>query len=181
MRFVQQVLVGLDWAILGFFGVVNSFYAVLLVSAAWEMRDHLHRIHAESRWRVLRSEVAPSISLLAPAHNEAADIAESVQAMLGLHYPDVEVIVINDGSTDGTMAVLGERFELVPVNPIYSVWNGRLPGQPHLRGSFALSGERSRHTEGGTGRVQCCASGLRARGDGRVEGCDRSGGAATGS
>jgi poly-beta-1,6-N-acetyl-D-glucosamine synthase len=48
----------------------------------------------------------PFVSVLVPAHNEEAVIARSVSAMLRLDYPAFEVIVIDDGSTDATLAAL---------------------------------------------------------------------------
>ena len=48
----------------------------------------------------------PFVSLLVPAHNEEAVIAASVRAMLAIDYPAFEVIVIDDGSDDGTLAAL---------------------------------------------------------------------------
>ncbi len=51
-------------------------------------------------------EPAPFVSVLVPAHNEQAVIARSVAAMLRLDYPAYEVIVVDDGSTDGTLAEL---------------------------------------------------------------------------
>jgi cellulose synthase/poly-beta-1,6-N-acetylglucosamine synthase-like glycosyltransferase len=50
-----------------------------------------------------------------PAYNEEAGIVESVRSLLSLRYPEHEVIVINDGSTDGTIARLTSEFDLVPV------------------------------------------------------------------
>jgi biofilm PGA synthesis N-glycosyltransferase PgaC len=38
-----------------------------------------------------------------PAHNEETTIATTVQSMLQLNYPEYEVIVINEGSWDGTL------------------------------------------------------------------------------
>lgn len=115
----QLVLVRFDLAILTYFVLVNSLYALLLLSASWEMRTHLLTVRAESRWRMLKSDLTPRISLLAPAHNEQLSICESVQAMLGLYYPNLEVVVINDGSTDETVQVLVDRFELVSIPPVY--------------------------------------------------------------
>lgn len=109
----------LDTAILLYFLVVNGFYAVLLGNAAWELRNHLLTFRAENRWRLLRSTAAPTVSLLVPAHNEAATIHESVRGMLGLYYPRLEVVVINDGSSDATMDVLADKFALVPVVPVF--------------------------------------------------------------
>src|SRR3712207_3202438 len=64
------ILVRLEWLILVYFLFVNTFYGVLLASAALEMRRHLRRAWHQSRWRLLSSEVAPSVTMLAPAYNE---------------------------------------------------------------------------------------------------------------
>jgi cellulose synthase/poly-beta-1,6-N-acetylglucosamine synthase-like glycosyltransferase len=47
-----------------------------------------------------------------PAYNEEASIAASVNSILQLAYADFEVLVINDGSRDGTLEVLQREFEL---------------------------------------------------------------------
>jgi cellulose synthase/poly-beta-1,6-N-acetylglucosamine synthase-like glycosyltransferase len=112
-------LVRLEIVILGYFLLVNSFYAVLLVSAVLEMVQHLRVTWLEGRWRVLNSRVAPTITVLAPAHDEAPTIAASVRALLALYYPNLEVIIVNDGSTDPTLDVLRREFDLIPVHPIF--------------------------------------------------------------
>jgi cellulose synthase/poly-beta-1,6-N-acetylglucosamine synthase-like glycosyltransferase len=58
------------------------------------------------------SSLMPPVSILAPAHNEASSVCHSVRAMLGLKYPEFEVIVINDGSKDNTLALLIQEFHL---------------------------------------------------------------------
>jgi cellulose synthase/poly-beta-1,6-N-acetylglucosamine synthase-like glycosyltransferase len=113
------VLVRLEWAILAYFLLVNGWYALLLASAGVEMRRHLLLARGRARWRLMGSRVAPRISMLAPAYNEAATIAESVRALLALYYPNLEVVVVNDGSTDATLRVLQDAFDLQPVHPIY--------------------------------------------------------------
>ena len=44
----------------------------------------------------------PPVSVLIPAYNEATDIGNAVRAALRLDYHDLEVLVLDDGSTDGT-------------------------------------------------------------------------------
>ena len=44
----------------------------------------------------------PGVSILIPAHNEQAVIAQSVRAALAVDYPLLEVLVLDDGSTDAT-------------------------------------------------------------------------------
>lgn len=65
--------------------------------------------------------MAPGISLIAPAYNEEANIAASVRSMLQLDYPDIEIIVVNDGSRDQTLAVLQREFELQAFPVAYRV------------------------------------------------------------
>jgi len=64
-------------------------------------------------YRVLSSSIyAPSISLLAPAYNEGKNIAENVRSLLSIFYTNMEIIVINDGSTDNSLQILIELYEL---------------------------------------------------------------------
>lgn len=113
---VLFVLVALNVAILGYFLLVNLALVTLLASAALEMRAHRLDVWRESRWRVLSSEVAPTISILAPAHNEEVTVADSVRSLLTLRYPSLEVVLVNDGSSDGTLDVLKAEFDLVEVH-----------------------------------------------------------------
>ena len=55
---------------------------------------------------------APPISLIAPAYNEAVTCVDSVRSLLAIEYPGYEVLVVNDGSTDETVARLTEAFDL---------------------------------------------------------------------
>jgi cellulose synthase/poly-beta-1,6-N-acetylglucosamine synthase-like glycosyltransferase len=102
-----------------YFLAVNSWYLVLLISSLLEMRRHMLLIADESRHLLLSSTLSPTISILAPAFNEESTIEGSLRALLALQYPRLEVIVISDGSTDDTVKVLVERFDLVPVKTIY--------------------------------------------------------------
>ena len=79
------VLVRLEWAILVYFLRVNCWYMLLLFSAGIEMREYVMLARGRARWRLMGSRVVPSISMLAPAYNEAATIADSVRALLALY------------------------------------------------------------------------------------------------
>jgi cellulose synthase/poly-beta-1,6-N-acetylglucosamine synthase-like glycosyltransferase len=58
------------------------------------------------------AKAAPPIALLAPAYNEAPTVVESVRSLLSIRYPDFEIVVINDGSTDATLQILIDTFSL---------------------------------------------------------------------
>lgn len=57
---MSDMLSALEWAVLGYFLLVNGFYLLLLGCATLEMRRHLLRIREETRWRVHRSRAAPN-------------------------------------------------------------------------------------------------------------------------
>mgnify|MGYP000865218421 FL=1 len=94
--------------------VQNGLHVVQLVLAARALRDDPPQPRSELVWQ-RTSEEAPSISILAPAYNEAETIVESVRSLLLQQYPSFEVVVINDGSTDGTLEVLRDAFGLEQV------------------------------------------------------------------
>jgi cellulose synthase/poly-beta-1,6-N-acetylglucosamine synthase-like glycosyltransferase len=102
--------------ILAYFLLLNACYALLVVGAIVEIRRERQQRGGANV--VLGSRMAPAISLLAPAHNEAATIADSVQSLLTLDYPNVEVVVVSDGSRDDTIRVLRREFDLVPVHRV---------------------------------------------------------------
>lgn len=119
LHLLSTILIWVEWIVIGYFTLVNTYYAVILVTASMEMGRYMLEIRGEAFWRVLASKVAPRISVLAPAYNEATNIQDSVQGLLTLEYPNLEVVLVNDGSSDATMDVLKQAFELRPVHPIY--------------------------------------------------------------
>ena len=62
------------------------------------------------------------ISIIIPAYNEAQTIGDVVAKIISL-YPDFEIIVVNDGSTDDTAAVAKDAGALVYSHP-YNIGNG---------------------------------------------------------
>jgi cellulose synthase/poly-beta-1,6-N-acetylglucosamine synthase-like glycosyltransferase len=79
----------IDTAVLVYFGLLNLCYLTLLVAAVFEMRRTRNEAVGISDHIVVGSRLAPTISILAPAYNEEATIAASVQSLLTLDYPNL--------------------------------------------------------------------------------------------
>lgn len=98
---------------------ITLLQLTMIVAAIVEMRRLRQRDRHQVWRRVLRSPLAPRVSVLVPAYNEEISVCETVTGLLALSYPNLEIVVINDGSPDDTAAALIERFDLRPVHPIY--------------------------------------------------------------
>ena len=107
-----------EWAILAYSMLVSVAYTVLGGLATWECFDHRRRTRGEDPTAWMSSPNAPRISMIAPAFNEATTIEATVRTLMALEYPNLECVVVNDGSTDQTLDVLRTAFNLVPVHPL---------------------------------------------------------------
>jgi cellulose synthase/poly-beta-1,6-N-acetylglucosamine synthase-like glycosyltransferase len=100
---------------LAYFAVLNLLY-LAFTSIAWsEVTRHLRARESFAADETFASPLTPGVSVLLPAFNEEAGIVESVYSLLSLRYPRLEIVVVNDGSTDGTLGRLRAEFDLVPV------------------------------------------------------------------
>jgi cellulose synthase/poly-beta-1,6-N-acetylglucosamine synthase-like glycosyltransferase len=113
---VSTVEYAVQIPIIVYFLAVNSSYLLLILLAGSSSVRHTNRVELEGRREALGGRLTPGVSVIMPAHNEAATIVQAVQAMLTLRYPRHEVVVVDDGSTDETIARLTEAFDLVEVD-----------------------------------------------------------------
>ena len=73
----------------------------------------------------------PRVSMLIPARNEAETITQTVRCLLGQNYPDLEIILLDDQSTDGTADVAAAaargapNFRVLPGHPLPPGWLGK--------------------------------------------------------
>lgn len=110
---VVQALAIADLVILTYFVVLNSLYLLFNIVAYVSLRQHRRRWTGRDLDAIVRSPATPGVSIVAPAYNEEATLAESVRSLLLLNYPQFEVVVVNDGSKDRTLPVAVEAFDLL--------------------------------------------------------------------
>jgi glycosyltransferase involved in cell wall biosynthesis len=59
--------------------------------------------------------MAPTVSVIIPAYNQAQFVAQAIESVFGQTFIDYEIIVINDGSTDETAQILAGYAERIRV------------------------------------------------------------------
>lgn len=119
---------------IGGLGVVVAVTALLqaglVVAAVIDLRQSRSQSRYRRWGRSLTSPLAPTVTVLVPAFNEEVTIRESLAGILALTYQNLEVVVVDDGSTDRTESTLIEAFDLVEVHKAYQA---TLPTEEILR------------------------------------------------
>jgi chlorobactene glucosyltransferase len=74
---------------------------------------------------------APAVSIIIPARDEAENIGRCLESLLTQDYPDYEIIVLDDGSSDGTgdivskLAASHPQLRLMRGEPLPAGWAGK--------------------------------------------------------
>jgi cellulose synthase/poly-beta-1,6-N-acetylglucosamine synthase-like glycosyltransferase len=127
-----------EWFFLLYFIALNGGYLVLNMISLFALR---HAMESRMAGNVAAAHAALElpVTIIVPAHNEAITIGDSVRALLQLEYPQYEIIVVNDGSSDETLDVLKQEFSLqifpeayrlrLPVEPVRGIYRSTVYGR----------------------------------------------------
>lgn len=91
------------------------FWYPIIMSMLWIVGSVIYYFRIE-RKDPLPLPATPMVSLLVPAFNESSNLYEVVKHLNKLNYPNYEILIINDGSTDNTAVyakALAEKYERV--------------------------------------------------------------------
>ncbi|MGB6877573.1 MAG: glycosyltransferase [Candidatus Acidiferrales bacterium] len=116
---MRTVLDVLNDSLFFYYLASNLVYLALLIVALLSSRAHHQHLASLRLERMKLSPLTPPITVIAPAHNEEASIVPSVRSLLRIDYPELEVVIVNDGSKDRTLAKLTEEYQLEPAHMLY--------------------------------------------------------------
>ena len=115
IRFLEISNHALFW----YYLVGNVAYLFMLAVALKTSAAHQRRLESHSLAWIKQMPLVPPITIIAPAHNEEKSIRAAVRNLLDIDYPELELIVVNDGSKDRTFEEIREEFQLRPVRAVY--------------------------------------------------------------
>ena len=100
------------WAILAiaYFILYNTLNLSLALLAWVRVRFFLRLKTVNSLGSVYASASTPPVSIIVPAFNEQETVVESVRSLTKLYYPELEIVIVNDGSSDRTLDELTAAF-----------------------------------------------------------------------
>ncbi|QGQ48855.1 glycosyltransferase family 2 protein [Metabacillus sediminilitoris] len=98
--------------------LIMTVYGGMIILSLSQIRKN-YQLHEVVPYEdLLQSEFTKPVSILVPAYNESAGIYGTIRSLLSIEYPEYEMIIINDGSTDDTLEKLFMRFKLVKINRV---------------------------------------------------------------
>ncbi len=104
---------GIAYRIIGGFGTIVRYTFLLAIALSlarllWIVT--LAVLEYTRRRRQFAADYLPRVSVLVPSHNEEKVVVRTVAALLRSYYPNYEVLVVDDGSTDGTVEAVVAAF-----------------------------------------------------------------------
>ena len=95
--------------------LLSIIYIVqLIMSFVKVMKNDRERL-SNDYGRYVDSDNLLPISLIIPAFNEDENIVSNIKSLMKINYPEFEIVVVNDGSTDMTHERIIDAFGLYKI------------------------------------------------------------------
>lgn len=106
-----------NWTLVAHVALFHLVTLLLVLAGARRVRRNRSWRGVEGHEETFASPLTPAVSILVPAHDEEAGILDTLSAALGQKYPALEVVLVDDGSTDRTFDLVADRYALREVVP----------------------------------------------------------------
>jgi len=144
--FESLMLAAISIYLLFFLVILIVRYAFMLLYSFLEHIEYLLKAKKEPERNPMDDDALPMISLVVPAYNEGVVIQQAIRSLLTLDYPNYEILVIDDGSSDDTYEKAREvarESTKITVRVITKRNGGKSDalntGMTHAKGEFVLN------------------------------------------
>lgn len=104
--------------------MILSVGRVLFIAFIATKEFFRERKYSLAAWWTPEGAGAPLVSIIVPAYNEEINAVGSVESLLDTDYPNLEIIFVDDGSTDATYEKVSHAFAGYPKVKVYTKQNG---------------------------------------------------------
>lgn len=108
----------IEWFFLAYFIAINVGYLTLNFICVFSLRKSVPEGILKDLPQIY-SGLEPPVTIIVPAYNEEATIVASIRSILHMNYPLFEIVIVNDGSKDGTLDELKDKLSLTPFPEAY--------------------------------------------------------------
>lgn len=103
-----------------FYLIITSVTSTILFLLAFKgVKSYRNKLKNWPYYKMISSVYVPPVSILVPCYNEEKTVVNNIKSLLSIEYNQFEVVVINDGSKDGTLDVLRKAFDLKRIDRPY--------------------------------------------------------------
>ncbi len=135
---IEIVLAAVVLVCLAYLVLTTIVYVSLVIVGGLESAIRRYESRSDDFATLATSRFTIPVSVIVAAYNEEPVIVSTVRSLLAFDYPEHEVIVVNDGSSDGTLEKLRVAFDLEP----YEVFVRHVFATAEVRGIYR-SADRS--------------------------------------
>lgn len=152
---MNEIRIIVDWIFLTYGSLLFTCYFLLILFALLSIKNNKKRSKFLSISNIKRADDLPTVTLVAPAYNEAKTIVTNIYSLLSIQYPYLDVIVVNDGSKDNCLDEMVKAFKMKSISfptqrgsnishqPTRAVYKSELPEYGNLTVIDKLNGGRS--------------------------------------
>ena len=123
MNTIIEIIYYYNYLVLFFFLIIVTIHIFLNLISFRNISKYAKKIKYVEFKEIFRLHNFKPITIIVPAYNEENGIVENVRSLLQLEYPDYQLIVVNDGSTDRTLEQLFTNFQIrqASFSPYYEI------------------------------------------------------------
>lgn len=115
MGYIRTVILFFNYFCMAFTVLLSVIYIVQMIMSFVKVRKDSKALMSNDYERYMYSDNLLPISLLIPAYNEEENVVQNIKSLMKMDYPNFEIIVVNDGSTDKTHEKIVEAFGLYQI------------------------------------------------------------------
>jgi cellulose synthase/poly-beta-1,6-N-acetylglucosamine synthase-like glycosyltransferase len=123
MKTLIDILFYCNYFVLSYFLIIGTIYLILNLVSFRNIFRYRKKLRYAELQDVFRQHNYKPITVIVPAYNKEDSIVDSVRSLLQMEYPDYQLVIVNDGSSDDTLKKLLENFKIrqVSFSPYYEI------------------------------------------------------------